>query len=55
MPVGQLAYGALGAAYGYRDVLVLSGLAYAVVCGLTLLSPAVRDLRRAPEVDVVTR
>ncbi len=29
-------------------VLVVSGIAYAVICGLVLLSPAVRRLLRAP-------
>jgi MFS family permease len=47
MPVGQLAYGSLGAAFGYRDVLVVSGIAYAVIALSTLASPAVRGLRRA--------
>jgi len=48
MPVGQLAYGPLGAAFGYRDVLIASGVAYAAIALLTLLSPAVRNLRRVP-------
>ena len=48
MPVGQLAYGPLGVAFGYRDVLVVSGVVYAVVALATLLSPAVRNLQRAP-------
>jgi MFS family permease len=48
IPLGQLAFGPLGSAYGYRDVLVTSGLVYAVVCALTLVSRSVRDLRRVP-------
>jgi MFS family permease len=48
IPIGQLAYGPLGEAFGYGDVLVVSGLAYAAIALLTLLSPAVRNLRRAP-------
>jgi membrane associated rhomboid family serine protease len=51
MPVGQLAYGPLGAAFGYRDVLVASGVVYAAIALLTLLSPAVRGLRRAAVED----
>ena len=51
MPVGQLLYGPLGEAFGYRDVLVVSGIVYAVVCALTLCSRSVRDLQRRP-VDV---
>lgn len=48
IPIGQLAYGPLGEHFGYRDVLVVSGIAYAVIALLPLASPAVRDLRRAP-------
>jgi MFS family permease len=49
MPVGQLLYGPLGATFGYRDVLVASGILYAVVALLTLGSRSVRDLRRTPQ------
>ena len=48
MPVGQLAYGPLGAAFGYRDVLVVSGVAYLVISMLALTSRSVRDVRRVP-------
>lgn len=48
MPVGQLAYGPLGEAFGYRDVLLVSGLAYVTIALVTLTSRSVRDLRRAP-------
>jgi MFS family permease len=47
MPVGQLAYGPLGAAFGIRDVLVVSGVAYILICLATLLSRDVRTLARA--------
>jgi MFS family permease len=47
MPVGQLAYGALAVAFGYREVLIISGIAYAAIALLTLASPSVRGLRRA--------
>jgi MFS family permease len=47
MPIGQLAYGALAVAFGYREVLVVSGIAYAAIALLTLASPSVRGLRRA--------
>jgi MFS family permease len=47
MPIGQLAYGPLGEAFGYRDVLLVSGLAYLGICLLTLLSGSVRNLGRA--------
>jgi hypothetical protein len=46
IPVGQRVYGPLGAAFGYRDVLVVSGIAYLAIALLTLLSPDVRNLRR---------
>ena len=36
MPIGQLAYGPLGAAFGYQEVLVVSGIAYVAICLLTL-------------------
>lgn len=48
MPVGQLLYGPLGEAFGYRDVLVISGVLYAVIALATLSSRSVRQLRRAP-------
>jgi hypothetical protein len=53
MPIGQLAYGPLGAAFGYRDVLVVSGVSYAGICLLTLLSRSVRDLPRRQELEPV--
>ena len=46
MPVGQLAYGPLGEAFGYRDVLLVSGFAYLAIALVTLTSRSVRDLRR---------
>ncbi|MEO6510441.1 MAG: MFS transporter [Nocardioides sp.] len=52
MPIGQLAYGPLGAAFGYRDVLVVSGVAYVAICALTLLSRSVRTLPRRDAVEV---
>jgi MFS family permease len=48
MPIGQLAYGPLGEAFGYRDVLLVSGIAYAAICLLSLSSRAVRNLGRTP-------
>lgn len=48
MPVGQLLYGPLGEAFGYRDVLVISGVLYALIALATLSSRSVRQLRRAP-------
>lgn len=46
MPIGQLAFGPLGAAFGYSKVLVVSGVAYVVICLLTLCSRSVRTLPR---------
>ena len=48
IPFGQVAFGPLGAAFGYRDVLVVSAVVYVVICGLVLSSRSVRDLRRVP-------
>jgi MFS family permease len=48
IPAGQLVFGPLGSAYGFRDVLLISGVAYAVICLVTLSSRSVRDLRRLP-------
>ncbi len=44
IPIGQLTFGPLAAAFGTRDVLVLSGVAYIAICLVTLLSRSVRDL-----------
>ncbi|MFZ2015052.1 MAG: MFS transporter [Nocardioides sp.] len=48
VPIGELAFGPLGAAFGYGPVLVASGLGYIVIALLTLTSRSVRDLRRVP-------
>jgi MFS family permease len=48
MPVGQLVFGPLGAAFGYGPVMMASGAAYVVICLLTLASRSVRELRRVP-------
>lgn len=50
MPLGQLAFGPLGARYGDRAVLMVSGVAYFVICLLVLSSRSVRTMRRlSPE------
>ncbi|QIK65689.1 MFS transporter [Nocardioides sp. HDW12B] len=49
MPLGQLLFGPLGEHVGYGPVLVTAGIVWMVVCGLVLLSPAVRRLPRATE------
>jgi MFS family permease len=51
VPIGQLAFGPLGIAFGYHDVLIVSGVAYAVICLVTLASPSVRGLRRVPAAE----
>ena len=48
MPIGQLAWGPLGAAFGNERVLIASGIAYAAICALVLCSRSVRDLQRVP-------
>ena len=51
MPIGQLAYGPLAEAFGYEEVLVVSGVAYIAICLLTLASRSVRDLPRRQTLD----
>ena len=46
IPIGQIAFGPLAAAYGFTDVLIVSGVAYFVICLLVLLSGSVRTLPR---------
>ncbi len=48
MPIGQLAWGPLGLAFGNERVLIASGIAYALICGLVLCSRSVRNLPRVP-------
>ena len=48
IPVGQIAYGPLGEAFGYQEVLFVSGIVYAGVALLALTSASVRNLARAP-------
>jgi MFS family permease len=50
IPVGQMIFGPLGAAFGYRPVIVTSGIVYGVVVLLVLSSRSVRDMRRADDV-----
>ena len=50
MPIGQLAAGPLALAFGYDQVLVVSGVAYVAVSLLTLVSASVRRLPRAEQV-----
>jgi MFS family permease len=52
IPIGQLAVGPLGAAFGVQEVLVVCGVAYAVVCLATLGSRSVRDLQRVDYAEV---
>ena len=52
MPIGQLAWGPLGLAFGNETVLVASGIAYAVICGLVLCSRSVRQLPRSAPTPV---
>ena len=46
MPLGQLVYGPVGETFGYRDVLLVSGVAYVVVALLALVPRSVRSLER---------
>ncbi len=51
VPIGQLAFGPLAAAYGFRDVLMVSGVVYALICCLVLCSRSARQLQRLPAAD----
>lgn len=51
MPLGQLAFGPLAVAFGFRDVLLVSGIAYFCLCGLVLCSSSVRRLPRKVAVE----
>ena len=48
IPVGQLAFGPLGAAFGLQSMILVAGVAYFVISLLTLTSRSVRTMRRAP-------
>lgn len=48
IPVGQLIFGPLGDAFGFRVVLVVSGIAVTAISLVTLLSRSVRNLDRTP-------
>jgi MFS family permease len=50
IPVGQLAVGPLGAAFGVRETLLVCGVSYVVICLATLGSRSVRDLQRVDQV-----
>lgn len=47
IPVGQLAFGPLGAALGVQRMILVAGLAYLAISLLTLTSRSVRELRRS--------
>ncbi|GAB3255836.1 MFS transporter [Nocardioides dilutus] len=49
IPLGQLAFGPLGQVFGIQDVMLVSGVAYLVICAVTLLSRSVRNLPRVTE------
>jgi hypothetical protein len=53
IPVGQILFGPLGAAFGYRPVILTSAVVYGVVVLLVLCSRSVRDMRRADEQPAV--
>lgn len=52
IPVGQIAFGPLAVAFGFTDVLIVSGVVYVVVCLLVLLSSSVRRLPRLVSTEV---
>ncbi|NYE37791.1 MFS family permease [Nocardioides cavernae] len=48
LPVGQLTFGPLAAAFGFEEVLVVAAVVYVVICALVLCSRSVRTLPRVP-------
>lgn len=46
IPVGQLAFGPLGAEFGLQPMILLAGVGYLAISLLTLLSGSVRGMRR---------
>jgi MFS family permease len=48
LPVGQLAFGPLAAAFGVEEVLVVAAVVYVAICALVLCARSVRTLPRAP-------
>jgi len=54
MPLGQILYGPLGDAFGYRPVLLVSGVVYLATVLLVLSSRSVRDLRRVEPKEPVS-
>lgn len=51
MPIGQLAFGPLAAAFGFEEVLVVASVAYIAICALVLCSRSVRTLPRASSAE----
>lgn len=48
MPIGQLTFGPLAEAFGFRPVLITSAVVYVCVVALVLSSRSVRNLQRVP-------
>jgi MFS family permease len=51
IPLGQLAYGPLAAAFDSQQVLVVSAVLFVAIALVTLLSSSVRNLPSAPHAD----
>jgi hypothetical protein len=47
IPVGQLAFGPLGAAFGLQHMILVAGLCYCAISLLSLASRSVRSMTRA--------
>ena len=48
IPIGQLAFGPLGVAFGIQQSMLISGILYFAICLLTLRPARCGDLQRAP-------
>jgi hypothetical protein len=46
IPVGQLAFGPLGAAFGLQHMILIAGVSYCAISLLTLAARSVRSMTR---------
>ncbi len=54
IPIGQLTFGPLGAAFGLQNMILTAGIAYCVISLLTLTSRSVRTMTRAHADDTTS-
>jgi predicted MFS family arabinose efflux permease len=54
IPIGQLAVGPLGSAFGVQETIFVSGILFVVISVATLGSRSVRDLKRVDAVSTTS-